>query len=342
MSLISVLNRRRVLLGGGGFNEDNYNTIIENYYNNIPDAAYLATRLNGIVEADVEDFIRVGDTIFCNIYKPYTINMRKSNIGYMPRTWIDLAGNMVTSINASLQQQQIYAFKADNLQTLHTYVLQKTYIYYLELPSLITMLNGATYTSYNMVVGYFKNLTSMGTINFRLASAIKYIYIPNCVLFGGNNTLYTQVFRDMKTGCKIYIHPSMLTINAGGLEADLAYAQSSRAAVIIPVTNTTANIDSITDLSISGITSVGGVINFSVPLSDLGVNHYEVYAMRKSYSKKDITYWIDRNRIKAEIIASGQSITNLISGTEYIIKIRAWDIQGNLSAFSNEIEFTTL
>ena len=58
------------------------------------------------------------------------------------------------------------------------------------------------------------------------------VYIPKVNRIGLSNTIYNQIFKDIKTNCSITVPLAMSTINAGGVEPDISYAITSRAAII--------------------------------------------------------------------------------------------------------------
>lgn len=181
---------------------------------------------------------------------------------------------------------------------------------------------------------YMKSATTIGDSTFSSCTGMLRINIASATLIGANNTVNNNVFLNLKTNCKIYVNPAMLTINAGGLEADLAYAQTTRSATIVSVTNTTAP-SAVSDLSTSGITTTTVTLNFTTPSSANAIDFYEVLLMNN-----DATYprWI----LWSEITASGQNVTGLTSGVNYSIRIRTADIYWNISDRSNEVTFTTL
>lgn len=127
----------------------------------------------------------------------------------------------------------------------------------------------------------------------------------------------------MKSGCVIYAHPSMETINNGGLEADLTYARDSRDAIIRYVTNFTAP-NPITDLSVGTVFGTAVQLNFTTPISTNAIDYYELY-VNGIYSKK---------------IISGNYITGLSTNTSYAFEIIPVDIFYNKST-SNTVNVTT-
>lgn len=148
------------------------------------------------------------------------------------------------------------------------------------------------------------------------------IYMPNCLRWGFTE-LYEQypptagVFRGNYIGrdTKIYVHPSMATINAGGLEGDLAYAQSL-GCIIIYVQNFTAP-NPITDLTIGNVYGTALQVNFTAPTgSTNAIDFYEV--------------WVN-GRYNNTITASGGYATNLNISTVYQIEVKPVDIYYNKS-----------
>lgn len=187
-----------------------------------------------------------------------------------------------------------------------------------------------------------KNLLSTGTVAAVWAgcSSTKRIYVPNCTAYRTSLDVNSP-FRGIGIGTKIYVPVSMLTVDGGQPHPALKYAVDTRSAVLVGVVNQTAP-SAISDLSASSITATGFDADFTPPSSTNTLDYYHIWVERQ-----DLDYWhkdrvIQRNSPYQEILASGDSITGLISGVTYKVKCKAGDIYGNESGFSNEIEITIL
>jgi hypothetical protein len=116
---------------------------------------------------------------------------------------------------------------------------------------------------------------------------------------------------------KIYAHPSMATINSGGVEGDLARA-IIRGATVRYVTNFTKP-NPVTSLSTGTITTTTVQINFTSPTGSTNT-----YDFSEVYVKNASGYWEYKSKI-----ASGGYLTGLTTATHYDLKIVARDIYYN-------------
>lgn len=169
-----------------------------------------------------------------------------------------------------------------------------------------------------------KNCISSARQSLQFASKLDIVYIPNCTILGVSPSVNNNVFVSIKVGCKIYAHPSMATINSGGVEADLAAAISA-GAIVRYVTNFTAP-SSITNLSVGTTYGTAIQLNFTAPTgSTNAIDYYECYA---------------NGVYKNTITASGQYITGLTLNTAYTFQLIPVDIFYNKST-SNVVSVTT-
>lgn len=168
---------------------------------------------------------------------------------------------------------------------------------------------------------------SIGTL------ATKRLYIPKCVNYVNNP------FSGNLENATIYVHPSKMTSNNGGLDSYLN-ARQSEGCIIKPVTNF-APPSNITDLTAIP-TSINATINFTTPASTNALDFYEVWL--DDGTNNPIQLYMPREQ---ELTATGQVITGLSPNTTYKLKLAACDEFYNGSgmsktpAFSNEITFTT-
>ncbi len=203
--------------------------------------------------------------------------------------------------------------------------------YYRDLDGLVTSI--AEQAFYNTVIRevYTPNATSIGMQAFDQnlpdnpnKNELKILYVPRVTTIG-DTVLNNIVFRSGNLGGgKIYVHPSLQTINAGGVEGDLAYLATGN--TIRYVTNF-IEPNPITDLSAGTITSTTIQLNFTEPTGNTNsIDYYECYV----------------NKVLQNIItASGQFVTGLTANTSYTIEVKPVDIFYNKST-SNIIEVITL
>lgn len=193
----------------------------------------------------------------------------------------------------------------------------------LDIPSTVVLgsqsLQGLRIRTYNL-----PNCTSLlGQFHFNFGGDTDIVYIPKCINFGAN-TVNSGIFGNQIAEAKIYVHPSMLTVNRGNLEGDLQQAQSS-GATIVSVTNFTKP-NPVTNLSTGLIKSTEIQLNFTEPSSANAIDFYEVYVNG-----------ILNNRIKG----SGGLAINLKMSTLHNIEIYAVDIFYNKSLVSNLLTLST-
>lgn len=139
------------------------------------------------------------------------INASHSSFGHNPLL-VDVELNSLTSCNG------------DDF-------INDTSLEILNLPSLIS-------ASYNIANGCtsLKSFTStvqsftIGS-NFSGCSSIELIDIKSCTSLG-DPTVNDGNFSDIKTGCVINVNIALQTANAGGVEADLAWAIANRGAIV--------------------------------------------------------------------------------------------------------------
>ena len=294
------------------------NTFIGGVANFINTPAALAQRFS-INESDIINFTIVGNDIECRVnidinsvdfsaYNNYTV---ENTLTY----YIDLENHVKSHFILFEQTNLVGKIELNGLLYLYAHAFRET----------------------NLKIGIFPNLLELrnsGSSNthFYKAYDAEVIYIPKCVVFGRNTNGVVQpsvdndCFRYLKMGCKIYVHPSMETINNGGLEEDLAYARDFRGAVIRYVLNSTAP-NAVTNLSIGTKYTTSLQLNFTPPSSVNAIDFYECYA----------------NGVKKNnISASGGYITGLNPDTPYTITVKTVDIYYNKSdEFSNSVSETT-
>jgi hypothetical protein len=176
---------------------------------------------------------------------------------------------------------------------------------YIELPSVTSI-------SYNY--GFINN--------HKLSS----IYIPKCIAYGstvGNDFIFEQGF-PFKERCIIYTHPSMATINSGGVEGDLAKA-TTKTGIVRYVTSYVAP-SPVTTLTAGAIYNNAIQLNFTPPSSTNPIDYYEC--------------WSNGVR-KNNISASGQYIKELLINSVQNIVVYAVDIFYNKSIVSNSLTTST-
>lgn len=167
-----------------------------------------------------------------------------------------------------------------------------------------------------IAVTSLKNTAGSFIRNYKLHT----IYNPNCISYGStvvSNSIFVSVGF---TGCKIYTHPSMATINAGGVEGDLSSAIANGQIVRYISNRNLPN--AVNDLSALKTYNTTVQINFSTPIGSVNsIDFYELY-INGIYSKK---------------ILSGDYITGLSKDASYIFTVKAVDVFYNKSVLSNAI-----
>jgi hypothetical protein len=274
--------QRRGLFRGSKVNTTP-NTFIGGVASTIPDSATLATKL-GIPESKIGSFEVCGNDIKAAVNAPYTLPRYTSSTFGNYTYFRDLGGNLTE-------------FGSPNIG----------------IPSSCEILEfySATYHGYNP-----------SNWSYPSDSQIKIMYFPNVLNWGdshGQEDPYqgTRIFRfSAAANARIYVHPSMATSNNGGLEGDLAYAQST-GAVIRYVSDFTKPSE-ITDLSYT-TNGTDVTLTFTPPSSTNALDFYQVYV---------------NGCYKEEITGSGAVISGLNNGDK--VTVYACDEYYNRS-ISNEV-----
>jgi len=173
-----------------------------------------------------------------------------------------------------------------------------------------------------------KNTTSIGNSCFGGSNKTDVIYIPSCTSLGstsGNDNVFFNNDAPLKSGIKIYVHPSLATNNAGAPDGDLAWVITNRQADVRYVTNFTAP-SAITTLAAGTVYNTAIQLNFTPPSSTNAIEYYECYA---------------DGVFKSRIYASGEYIAGLVASTNYNITVVAVDVFYNKSVVSNTVNQST-
>ena len=190
----------------------------------------------------------------------------------------------------------------------------------------------------NMHTVYAPKTTYMrGAVHYNSCSNLKIFYAPLCTTlgeYGSSNNFVGQsasshMFWGASNNLKMYLHPSIQTVNNGAVDPDIieALAYGVLPQNIRYVTNFTPP-NAITNLSAGQIYSTAIQLNFTPPSSTNQIEFYEVY--------------FNGSRIpKVEITANGEFITGLTPLTNYNITVVAVDIFYNKSVVSNVINAST-
>lgn len=305
----------------------------------------LATRLVGVTADNIQNFqVDEFNNVSCFIDKDYSIGVRGNNIGGIVPYFIDLGGRATSIEGSGFQGQVTTALHTPNVSSLGGgYTFQSTRMKYINLPLVPSI---GTHFAYRSIFHQYFRLDSCHTIGntnvFRPIEGCnkKRIYLPNVTTYGSTLGI-DGIFTNINTGgVKIYVHPSMLTINGGGLEGDLAYAQNSRNAIIIPVTDFTKP-NAVTDLIVSDLTATTATLFFTPPASANALDFYMVWLESDLHPVNSQAYFNERYNPLREITGSGAVITSLTPGTNYKIRIVACDEFWNESENSNEVVFST-
>lgn len=265
------------------------NTFIGGVALNIPTASALASVLN-ISESNITYFEKVGLDIHCKIDISYAIPANAFQSDSKIRRYEDPEGKL-TSVGGS-------AFHLSGIRRFYSTANVSVSAYAFRECTMVTIDIG--------------NVTNLINLSLTQLSA-QYINIRSATILGdsvGNN----NVFNLLNGNPSIYAHASLETINSGGIEGDLAYAQT-RGATLTFVQNYTLP-NNITDLSIGTKFATALQLNFTPPNSTNAIQFYECYA---------------NGAYKNTIKRSGQYITGLTPSTQYNIEIKPVDIYYNRS-----------
>lgn len=141
---------------------------------------------------------------------------------------------------------------------------------------------------------YFPNAVYHGAMlsgnwTYQTDVPLRILYVPKAINFGATHDREgtnqgTAIFRyNAAAKARIYVDPSMATVFNGGLEGDLAYAQSTGAKIVF--VNNTISPEPITDLSVLETYSTFLKLNFTPPNSQNQIDYYEVFVNGKLNSK---------------------------------------------------------
>jgi len=289
-------------------NSPTYNTYIGGVSGTITSASSLATKL-GISVGNISNFTIVGSDIKCKITGTYTfpINAFNAQDAVFP--------NILT-----------YYTDTDNLAigtTESTFYGQTNFTEF-KLQGLINLYQ-RDFSNTRAFEYYLPNTTSVNNVRaFDLTEKAMVFYLPNCTKYGTSHSVDDANFAGFREKAIIYANPTMATINAGGVDADLAGA-ITRGAIVRYVTSFVAP-NPITDLSVSNVYSSAIQVNFTAPTgSTNAIDFYDCYA---------------NGVFKNRITASGQYITGLANGVNYSLEVKPVDIFYNKSS-SNLVSQTT-
>jgi len=167
----------------------------------------------------------------------------------------------------------------------------------------------------------FPNCTSMeGVRTFWHIANLRVCYMPKCVSIG-SSVADNQVFASCSNKLKVYAEPTMATINAGGVEGDLAYVTDTLLGQVAYVTNFTAP-DPVTTLAAATVYATGVKLTWTTPASINRIDYYELYingVFSKNITGNELFLW------------------NLTNGATYTFELIAVDNFYNKSTISNMI-----
>jgi len=281
-----------------------YNTYIGGVASTISTASALATKL-GISLGAISNFTIVGSDIKCKITGSYAIPAAAFNSN-TSITYFNDTESLVSSVSAN-------AFSVTANFT--NFMIEGA-----------TSLVESAFNSSNCEKYFFPYCTALviNGVFYNCGNGLLY-YLPICTTYGTSPSVNDSIFSGINPEAIIYAHPSMATINSGGVEADLAYA-ISRCVTVRYVSNFTAP-SPITGLSVSAIRNTGFKLDFIPPSSTNTIDFYEVYVNGVFLQKTD---------------ANGY-VRALLPSTLYSgITVKAVDIYYNHSLNSNAVSATTL
>ncbi|MCV9926370.1 fibronectin type III domain-containing protein [Flavobacterium sp. LS1R49] len=170
---------------------------------------------------------------------------------------------------------------------------------------------------------HFPKLEMLGIYVFHGRTNITYLYIPLCITIGNSVSVTSEVMQFLPVGSKVYVHPSMATINSGLPHAELASLISK--GVYVAYVDNLIKPSSVTDLTILEISREYIQIHFTAPYSKNDLDFYEVHI----------------NGIYHQQLSYDNYVYNLKPNTKYNIKIIAVDVLYNKSTNNNSINFKT-
>jgi len=115
-----------------------------------------------------------------------------------------------------------------------------------------------------------------GEFNVNANSVLNHLYIPNITALGvdatNNNVFGSSVF---PSGCRVYVHPSLETNNAGSPDGDIAFIISKGAYVRYVSNSLKPNI--VTGLTIDNIYKTAVDLSWNASSGSNGVDYYLIY-----------------------------------------------------------------
>lgn len=147
----------------------------------------------------------------------------------------------------------------------------------------------------------------------------------------GGTPANTNCFQGGDANKTIYANNYLATNNSGSIDGDLQTVINEGGTVVFNTNPVTP--PNILDLSVSNITTNSANLNFTAPTTQNTYSHLDVYLD----TGEGAGY-----RLLDEVVNSGDTISNLISGNEIRVKVKTIDEFYNRSVFSNEITFTAL
>jgi len=283
------------------------NTEIGGIASTVSTPALLATKL-AIDVSRITNFSIVGSDIKCKITGSYVIPASAFQFNATPCTYYNDDDNLVIGLEGrvfyamDIVDSLLRTYKFKNCLTVGIEALRRS----------------------NAKDILLDNATSLSANSLDQNTLIKTTYVPRCTAIGTSPSVNDGVF-SIVPGHVIYAHPSMATINAGGVEADLASAISG-GCIVRYVANFTAP-SPITTLTTGTIYNTAIQLNFTPPSSTNAIDYYECYV---------------NGVLKNRITASGQYLTGLTASTSYNITVLAVDVFYNKSVVSNVVGATAL
>ena len=330
----------------GYFETDIKNLFIGGIGATVSTPTILATKFS-FIESEISNFNVDGDNnISChisNLSYGFVANIFLNNISI---TYIVETDGRLTDTNQSIVQNatNLTTFYANGItNTNYSSPFRNCRITFVDLPNITnnTLGSHTLRDNPNLVYARFSELiTVVGAgASFHDGTGLERVYIPKVVTW---NTFTTtlQTFYLIKTGCTIYVKPSELTVDGGNPAHPIAYAETSRSAILVGVVNFTSP-SAVTNLSDSNITATTVDLDFTAPSTTNALDFYEVWIERQDLGMWETDRVKERYRIHQEITTTGDTVSGLITSTNYKITIYACDIYWNRSAVSNEIQITT-
>lgn len=208
-----------------------YNTVIGGQGAITTTAGALETLL-GLSGGDVSYFNLSGNDIQAKIDVTYTPPTSCFASNTTITSYIDMDSKLIgLGLNAFQDATNFLTLESDGLTYIPANGLRNTGITTLNTPN-VTTVGSAGLRDNSLTTIDLPLLTSTSNSAFRGSTVATLINIPLCATLGTTVDTQNYVFWILNTGCTINCPASLETVNGGGREFDIAYAEDTRGATI--------------------------------------------------------------------------------------------------------------